>query len=137
MNEGLPKARLSRDGRWAVCARVPCGQRFAKRLEAGKIARRMGEAVHTGVLRFQPGWGLRDGVWRMSQRARARLSRGYSPAFRRSPLPGVRRDPSYRSAHYAPPGQVLPTELPAEVICPACGLHQVADPLELRAFAAE
>jgi hypothetical protein len=87
----------------------------------------------------------------MSKRVRSRLSQGRQPAFRRAPIfetleydaPGfVRRkyeqgasidDPIPRDRDDRP--QYFAENehgLPALVLCPACGLRQLADPVALR-----
>jgi hypothetical protein len=89
MSGSLPLARLSKDERWAVCAQVECGERFAKRTTSA-VARQPSKAE----LEFLPGWVLHGDTWAMSGRARRRLSEGRQPAFRRVPPfdPGGWRD---------------------------------------------
>jgi hypothetical protein len=119
--------RLSRDGQWAVCANVDCGERFAERRE--------GPARTT--LAFLPGWvrprgegwsdeGVPGGVWVMSQRVRQRVSVGKPPNYRRHPRPEETENLPRRART---PGRLrtIPTVYPAIVICPACGLRQEVD----------
>lgn len=110
-----PLVRLSRDGQWAVCARVDCGTRFARRVEESSPLKEglWARDLPFAMLRFLPGWVNKEahhlddgwmvpgGVWRMSKRFR-----------RRPPRQG------WRKAGYG---------YPALVICPACHQAQVAD----------
>jgi len=80
------------------------------------------------VLRFLPGWVNKEGhhltegwlvpggVWTMSQRVRDRISKGEPPAFRRHHRHRWHRRLSKTALGF-----------PALVICPACGLFQIAD----------
>src|SRR4051794_28591239 len=94
MAESVPLVRLTKDGLWAVCSRVECGERFAMRVEASDAqwAKRVDTEVdranrpRKATLDFLAGWVLREGTWEMSQRARIRLSQGRQPAFRRPPF---------------------------------------------------
>jgi hypothetical protein len=45
----LPRARLSKDRKWAVCFGKDCGKRFAKRIEVPAV-------IGGPVLDFGPGW---------------------------------------------------------------------------------
>lgn len=66
----LPLVRLSRDRRWAVCANVDCGERFAERQEFVR------EPV-IAMLAFLPGWhefsGERQATGSSPTRSRSRL----------------------------------------------------------------
>ncbi len=115
----LPRVRLSKDGEWAICASIPCGERFARRverrvleLELGLPQETVGEqrrrrwkewtsrrrqqqnALRFGegrfVLYFLPGWHWFTGAWQMSKRARQRVNAGRSPADRRTTHPTSR-----------------------------------------------
>jgi hypothetical protein len=138
----VPVVRLSRDGQWAVCARVECGTRFAQRIDLtpkreAELERRYlrQKDPRPRTLAFLPGWVNKEawnlgngqlagwlspasaglipgGVWRMSERARDQISKGERPFRRRSP----RRSLSKTAYAY-----------PALVICPACHQAQVAD----------
>lgn len=122
----LPLVRLSRDGKWAVCFAEQCGFRFAQRFEWG-----------TAVLYFRAGWVMDKTaaelpVWRMSRRVYKRLSQGHSPAFRRPPdrdvagwldPPWMGRDRESNPDRFSTDAR----DLPAIVICPACGRRQLAD----------
>jgi hypothetical protein len=132
--------RLSRDGQWAVCARVECGTRFARRfvrLAERQVVRVAGSdepldvplGEDRAVLRFLPGWVNRNrplpdevldrwpgGVWRMSNRVWARISNGEPPAFRRANRHRWQRELSKTAIGF-----------PALVICPACDLIQILD----------
>lgn len=146
VNEHLPLVRLSRDQRWAVCARTKCGERFAKRIEI-PIEMQLRQNVppgmrpREGVLDFIAGWVRNGDTWIMSKRARVRVSQGGQPAFRRDPLsesdedhvadePERRRqrDRTWRPEVHSTNDQGLP----CYVVCPACGLRQLADPAVLR-----
>jgi hypothetical protein len=121
----LPRVRLSKDGKWAICASVPCGERFAARIELGEL--------RGAVLDFLPGWHEFSGEWLMSKRARERVSQGRQPAYRREPLResadrNRQRDRSHRPAGFTQNAR----EYPVTVICPACGLRQEADTDALR-----
>jgi len=54
---GLPLGRLSRDGEWAVCARVECGTRFARKIEETSPMKEALQArdLRVAELRFLPG----------------------------------------------------------------------------------
>ena len=142
---GLPLARLKTDKglalpfSWVVCA--SCGTRFAQRLRGSEevLTRVFGAPLpesSAGVLRFLPGWGRRDGVWRMSRRAYRRQSQGRSPLMRRNPLPAV-ENPRHRMGNYSMPSRSNFSILPQVAICPACNLRQLLDPRALEASAAE
>src|SRR3954451_7659862 len=91
MAESVPLVRLTKDGLWAVCSRMECGERFAMRVEASDAqwAKRVDTEVdranrpRKATLDFLDGWVLREGTWEMSQRARIRLPKG----GRRPPFP--------------------------------------------------
>jgi hypothetical protein len=153
VDESLPLVRLSMDERWAVCASVPCGERFAKRIEMPEgITHRhyekgsLASEPRRAVLDFVAGWVLDGDTWRMSKRARQRLSEGKPPAFRRPPMSDerdprrngidprsdlpkwdLRRDRSYNASGFS----TNEYKLPAFLVCPACGLRQVADAVVL------
>lgn len=157
VDDGLPLARLTKDEQWAVCARTSCGERFARRIEIpeslwSKEVDAVGEPAESprkATLDFVAGW-VRDGdEWRMSKRARKRLSQGRQPALRRPPYcetqgyesPGfirakyewddVRNRRGWRDRSDRPDNFTTNDHgLPAFVVCPACGLRQVADPVE-------
>ena len=142
VDPSIPLVRLSSDELWAVCSLVECGERFAKRIElpetlwskeidaAGRPAKRPRKAV----LDFLPGWTLHNETWSMSARARKRLSQGRPPAFRRAPFSNElesddrRRDRRDNAASFSTNEHRLPTY----VVCPACGLEQIADPVALK-----
>jgi hypothetical protein len=60
----VPLVRLSRDRQWAVCARVECGERFARRIDTdprreAELERRYfspRKDPRPGMLAFLPGW---------------------------------------------------------------------------------
>jgi hypothetical protein len=133
----MPLVRLSRDRKWAVCARAECGERFAERttrplsqdemnvkLLNAKLLNGFHEIPQVR-LTFVPGWvndekrrdpnpewwRLPGGVWTMSRRFRERQ------AFRRP-----NRSP-YRHRTYRKEAVVFP----AVIVCPACNLAQIAD----------
>ena len=124
----LPHVRLSKDGKWAVCASVQCGERFAARIERG--------ALGGAALDFLPGWYWLSGEWQMSKRARRRLSAGRSPALRRVPFRQMhqeaREDGWSRDRSDRPSFTQNALKFPVTVICPACGLPQNADADALR-----
>lgn len=137
-------ARLSKDGEWAICSSVSCGTRLARRVERYTVppsgtGRNEAEPIWPeptteAMLIFLSGWTYRDGVWRMSARAWRRMSQGRPPAFRRSPHPpsGLMTGPTRHSPRSADSpdawgGRPVQT-YPAAVVCPACGLEQVAEP---------
>ena len=152
----LPKARLSKDGRWAIRSTDNCGTRFAeivrdaeanmadfvasfKAAFAGADYRRPGASAPVDWLTFGPGWYRdRDGAWRMDGRAWKNLSKGRGPKMRRAPNPdsGLRFDASGnvtstrgRERGYRPDSHLNRTsadEFPMEIVCPACGRHQLA-----------
>jgi hypothetical protein len=113
----LPKVRLSKDERWAVCFVPRCGTRFAERARFPLSANP--DRRDNDVLVFGRGWVFDGLTWRMSKRVWIRVSRGQRPYTRR---PQLRR-----------PEIVLPVE----VVCPGCGRRQVADPEVLRALRSE
>jgi hypothetical protein len=155
VDESLPLVRLTKDGKWAVCARISCGERFAKRIEfpEGQWPRQMDASgkwagyPRIAVLDFISGWVRSGDTWRMSKRARKRLAEGKPPAFRRPPF-SDERDPRRNGIdpRSDPPERDLRRErsynafgfstnehgLPAYVECSACGLRQVADPTVLK-----
>jgi hypothetical protein len=158
VDESLPLVRLSKNEQWAVCARVSCGERFAKRIEypEGMWPRQLDASgkwaayPSIAVLDFISGWVKRGDTWSMSRRARIRLSQGHQPAFRRPPFlvtaaynsPGFARKEwdDLKNKWVTPDRDVDRPEhfstneqgLPAYVVCPACGLRQIADPVALR-----
>jgi len=116
----LPEVRLSNDREWAVCFATSCGTRFARRIEVPAL-------LGGPVLDFGPGWVTDGNLWWMTKRAWKRQSQGRQPAFRRIPMGRVeeeRRDRSYRPEAWSSNAH----NLPAEVLCPACGRLQLADP---------
>ena len=157
VDESIPLVRLTKDKRWAVCAHVSCGERFAERIEISEElslrevddAGRSVRVPRKATLDFNAGWVFRDGTWVMSKRARVRQSQGHQPAFRRPPFlvtrgyyftGFARREwDSDRKKWTTPDRDVDRPEyfkenergLPAFVECPACGLRQVADPVAL------
>jgi hypothetical protein len=147
VNERLPLVRLSRDERWAVCARSECGERFAKRIEI-PIEMQLRQIVPPGlrpreaVLDFIAGWVRNGDTWSMSKRARVRLSQGRQPAFRRNPATKSDEDASSEIGLESSSGrdrtwrpEVFSENdhgVPCYVICPACGTRQLADPVVLR-----
>jgi hypothetical protein len=113
-------ARLSKDGRYALCARESCGVRLAICLEVPEsIADR-----YPGLARWvwmQPGFSRSDdGRWLISKRVWNRLSRGRPPAYRRGPS-------DYHATPTLDVGRTFVPELPAVVVCPACGTDQVLE----------
>jgi hypothetical protein len=142
MDTSTPLARLTNEGLWAVCSRVDCGERFARRIEIPEVLwskevdaeGRPTKRPRKAVLDFVAGWTLSGDTWSMSERARKRLSQGRPPAFRRAPFSddrypeNSRRDRTYNASKFS----TNEHRLPAYVICPACGLLQVADPVALR-----
>lgn len=158
MGDSTPLVRLSKDERWAVCARVSCGERFAKRIEipdglwSGEVDRngKPSRTPRRATLDFVSGWVRQGDTWSMSKRARIRLSQGRQPAFRRPPFlvtsaygsPGsARREWDFLKNKWTTPDRNVDRPehfstndhgLPAYVVCPACGLRQVADPVALR-----
>jgi hypothetical protein len=142
----MPLVRLSRDRRWAVCARLDCGERFAMRNEMSALNAKAKPPPpgfrHPGaMLDFVPGWTHDDdheaapgGVWTMSRRVRDRMAAGKPPVFRRPPFHEEGDHPSRRD-RTRPFGLTTNAHAyPAIIICPACGLQQLADEdvLELR-----
>jgi hypothetical protein len=130
--------RLSKDGEWAICASVPCGTQLARRIRRPVPSGATGhneavpiwpEPTTEAMLIFLSGWTQREGVWRMSPRAWRRMSQGRPPAFRRRPPGGTgpsRHSPRSNDAPDAWGGRPV-DQYPATVVCPACGLQQIAD----------
>lgn len=116
----LPKVRLSMDGKWAVCFATSCGFSFARRIDG------VPDFLGGPVLDFGPGWVTDGYLWWMPRRIWERVSQGRQPAFRREPMGRSGRqgrDRSHRPWRWSSNAR----NLPAEVICPACGRLQLAD----------
>src|SRR5206468_12313323 len=137
VNENMPLARLSKDKKAVICARIDCGEVFAERWAYPQMA---------PSVMFGSGWVQHEGTWQMSKRARRRLSEGRPPAFRRDPgfVGGGWKDAKH--GHDVIQGRPFPrnrrnrperfflrhARLPTDVDCPACGLRQLAEPVSLR-----
>jgi hypothetical protein len=130
----LPRVRISKDGEWLLCTSVPCGVRLAYRaVEVKRYTRGI-------TVWFGSGWTVNDGTWQMSRRAWERLSQGKAPAFRRAPYRSEKKGSDrlasggftlggHAARELRPDNwrSVLPTGLPALIVCPRCGVKQVAD----------
>jgi hypothetical protein len=141
----VPLARLSKDKTWVICARIDCGEQFARRIEhrSDPLMGRLDPAFTQvpwpkASLEFGGGWFRRGEVWSMSKRAWRRKAEGLPPAFRRSPnaedekLGKDRWGPKYRDRSDHPGALTqIPSNLPARIVCPRCGLQQIADPIVL------
>lgn len=130
MNQMPPLARLSKDRRRVICARIECGETFAERWS------------DPPAVMFGSGWIQRGDTWMMSQRARRRVSEGRPPAFRRDPAfdvggwkdgpwDHVANRPTPKDRSDRPDRFLVEAELPTFISCPACGLRQVAEPKTL------
>ena len=140
MEESLPLVRLSKNELWAVCARMECGERFARRIDIppglwSKAVDAAGNRIRNprkATLDFVPGWVRSGDTWHMSERARKRLSEGKPPAYRREPYSyeheDARRDRRWNAFGFTKNDHGLPIL----VECPACGLLQLADPVALK-----
>lgn len=155
MNAQLPRVRLSKDAKFAVCASVDCGWQFAHVSRDFDDYRRGGRREHMKVeyLDFPAGWTCGpDGVWKMSRRVFERLQEGRPPASRRDPQPrrlrgglvdvttgkvtilGLPRHRKRRPGNNADEGGIAMAErLPVGVLCPRCDLLQIADAASLSA----
>src|SRR3954464_13572048 len=90
MAESVPLVRLTKDGLWAFCSRVECGERFAMRVEASDApwAKRVDTEVdranrpRKATLDFLAFWVLREVTWEESKGADSSVTRpsaGLSP----------------------------------------------------------
>jgi hypothetical protein len=103
-----PTARISGDGKWALCTDISCGFRFARIVNlkselADSLRERWPTKTPTVTYEFGGGWVVRrpgwdeDTVWWMPQRSYERTSRGLLPANRRDPLRSKLRPKKRRS----------------------------------------
>lgn len=150
MNDQLPRVRLSKDAKFAVCARVECGWRFAhvsRDFDDYRLGGRR-EQMKVEYLDFPVGWTCGpDGVWKMSRRVWKRLQEGRPPSSRRDPEPHTKlvdvatgkvtvigRNRRRRPGKNVSEGGIAMAErLPVGVLCPRCGLLQIADAASLSA----
>jgi len=128
----LPLVRLSKDDQRAICSKTECGFPFAE------ILRRQDYGMHG--LDFLPGWARGgEGLWRMSKRAYANQRSGRGPRVRRVPNPDAPGFSLLRAGRFirprirerrhrpdSPLNQLFTNAFPIEILCPACGLRQMA-----------
>src|SRR4051812_796086 len=107
MAESVPLVRLTKDGLWAVCSRVECGERFAMRVEASDAqwAKRVDTEVdranrpRKATLDFLAA-GCGAGAPGRSKGGRIRLSQGRQPVKHLG-------EPRATSGRRAPRGRAL------------------------------